>query len=525
MLFLNLFSSVYLSAQISPGELSKSHIEFDGIVNCTKCHTIGSGVPDAKCLDCHKEIQKLIQLKKGYHSSSEVNSKTCINCHSDHHGNDFNMVKLEEKKYNHKLTGYNLVGAHQKLDCKKCHKPEFIKVDKIAKKKGTYLGLGQKCLDCHQDYHKGTLSEKCLDCHNMDKFKPADKFNHDNSKFKLKGAHIRTKCVSCHEINKVEGKQFQKFTGLKFSNCIDCHKDVHDGKFGQNCIKCHNINSFKQLNSNNGFNHNLTNFPLQGKHLNVECKSCHKLNSYTSKLKFENCKDCHVDFHKGQFIKDDKNSDCKDCHSILNSFTFSTYSLAKHQKSIFVLQGAHIAIECASCHKINSNWNFKNLGKTCNDCHKDNHKGFIDPKFYPMANCKSCHGQDNWSDITFNHNLTNFNLEGKHKETSCKSCHFRVQENKIEQKFKFSNSNCTQCHKNIHGSQFEVNNETNCKNCHNSSLRWSADLFNHNKTNFPLDGKHLNVQCSACHFPLKSDSINKIVIYESGKTKCIDCHY
>ncbi len=47
-------------AQISPGELSKAHSHLEGLTNCTKCHVLGEKETTSKCLDCHKEIKKLI---------------------------------------------------------------------------------------------------------------------------------------------------------------------------------------------------------------------------------------------------------------------------------------------------------------------------------------------------------------------------------------------------------------------------------------------------------------------------------
>ena len=40
----------------SPGELSEKHAKYEGMGNCTLCHTVGSGVTDAKCLDCHDKL-------------------------------------------------------------------------------------------------------------------------------------------------------------------------------------------------------------------------------------------------------------------------------------------------------------------------------------------------------------------------------------------------------------------------------------------------------------------------------------
>jgi len=121
------FITIQVFAQLSPGELSKAHAYLEGLTNCTKCHMLGEKETTSKCLECHKEIKNLISQKKGYHSSSEVNGKKCAECHGEHFGRDFKLIRFDDKKFDHKLTGYNLEGKHKETKCVDCHKTEFIK--------------------------------------------------------------------------------------------------------------------------------------------------------------------------------------------------------------------------------------------------------------------------------------------------------------------------------------------------------------------------------------------------------------
>ena len=57
--------TIVSQAQISPGDLSASHSELEGMANCTKCHVLGGKVANDKCLDCHKELKARIDQKKG----------------------------------------------------------------------------------------------------------------------------------------------------------------------------------------------------------------------------------------------------------------------------------------------------------------------------------------------------------------------------------------------------------------------------------------------------------------------------
>ena len=40
-----------IGSLISPGDLTSPHKKYEGITSCTKCHALGGGIPDTKCLD------------------------------------------------------------------------------------------------------------------------------------------------------------------------------------------------------------------------------------------------------------------------------------------------------------------------------------------------------------------------------------------------------------------------------------------------------------------------------------------
>ena len=195
-------------AQVSPGDLAKSHAHLEGISNCTQCHSVGKEVTREKCLACHKEIKAEIDAHKGFHSSKEVGMKNCAVCHSDHHGRNFDMIRLDKKKFNHNLTGFALKGEHAKQECAACHTPERIKDPVLKKRKGTFLGLSQNCLSCHDDYHQGHLSKNCTECHNFTSWKNATGFDHNKTRFPLLGKHRTVKCIDCHKMEIVNGKKY-----------------------------------------------------------------------------------------------------------------------------------------------------------------------------------------------------------------------------------------------------------------------------------------------------------------------------
>jgi hypothetical protein len=585
-------------AQISPGDLTDYHAELEGMFKCTECHLLGQKIAEDKCLDCHKPLKARIDADKGYHRSSEVKGKDCISCHSEHHGRKFEIIRFDEDAFDHNLAGYKLEGAHAKEECAACHKTENITDPAILEKDYTYLGLEQACLTCHDDYHQNTLGEDCRKCHDFVKFEEAIKFEHNKTAFPLKGQHTEVACIDCHEKTQKNGKDFQAFANVAFESCVNCHDDVHSGRFGTKCAECHNEQSFQLINTNGGFNHNLTEFPLVGSHKRVNCKECHKSstnsktafkefaaytaydcvichddqhesrfgtdclechnqNSFRIKddlinidhnltayplegahetvdcrkchvadladpLAFGQCISCHTDYHDGQFPAEDGIRDCKECHNN-KKFAGSTFSFEEHAKSAFPLEGAHLATPCMACHLKDEHWEFKEIGNNCVDCHEDIHEDYLDSSFYPDQRCTNCHSENSWTAIAFDHEQTDFPLEGRHQTITCGKCHLKeVDDKKTPVQFTSLEKTCESCHNDVHFGQFALDELTRCDRCH-SPENWEAPYFKHDSTAFALDGAHESLDCGACHKPV-DDTENHYIVYKIESFECIDCH-
>ena len=196
----------------------------------------------------------------------------------------------------------------------------------------------------------------------------------------------------------------------------------------------------------------------------------------------------------------------------------------QHNAGIFPLKGAHVATPCFACHMKEEKWKFREIGKVCKDCHENIHNTFISDKYYPEANCEVCHNLGNWNDVNFDHKTTDFELEGAHTKQTCRDCHFNKEKTgHANQKFAGLATNCTNCHKDVHNKQFETNGITECKKCHNSDSFKPASKFDHSKTKFLLDGKHVNVACTKCHKEVTELGVT-FVLYKTNKLKCEDCH-
>lgn len=485
-------------------------------VDCRQCHK-PAFIPDEKirnkqftylgletnCSSCHNDV----------HRNSL--SKDCARCHTTQ---SFKPASL----FNHNTTAFPLKGKHQQVDCKSCHPVEWTDSKSYQKFKGINY---QSCVSCHTDPHKKNLGNHCSDCHSETSFKAFNGgrlFNHNSTAFALKGKHKSIQCAACHTLNLTAPELFQDKLGIKTTECIRCHSDPHQSKFGTNCSDCHSENGFQSMQQSDKFNHNLTAFKLEGKHEVVDCKKCHKT-KFTDPVAHNRCSDCHSDYHEGQFLSTNRISDCSDCHSV-HGFNITSYSIEQHATSSFPLEGAHIATPCSSCHFTNLKWKFKGLSKTCKDCHKDPHEPYINAKYYPDQNCSYCHTTSDWKEVHFDHQLSSYALEGRHKELTCMDCHRLKpgEQGHTYTHFTYKNSNCTDCHQNIHGDQFATEGKTDCKKCHNFQS-WQAGLFNHDQTAFKLDGKHRDLACSACH-KRTSEIPGTPIVYKIKSFQCADCH-
>ena len=185
-------------AQISPGELSEPHASLEGMKNCLRCHDLGEGPSDKKCLACHKEIAFGIDNRRGYHSGvTGKGRKNCYECHSEHAGRVYQLVHWPRgiDNFDHRETGYELAGKHGGRKCRDCHRSEFIVEDMtrfgdqvdVAR---TFLGLGTDCVGCHANEHRGQLGNECSRCHSNDGWKPAAGFDHRKSAYPLAGKHL-----------------------------------------------------------------------------------------------------------------------------------------------------------------------------------------------------------------------------------------------------------------------------------------------------------------------------------------------
>ena len=261
-----------LGSLVSPGRLTPPHSALEGLANCTKCHEQGQRVTVEKCVTCHKPIAE--RMAKGIGVHRDVKGD-CVRCHAEHTGEKGDLRPFDTHHFNHAaVTGFPVDGKHAGLprDCAACHKTR------------SFLTLRSSCTSCHNDAHKEALGQNCVTCHSTRvAFKEATSgFDHSKTPFPLTGSHRTLACATCH-VNRV-------YTGLKFAACSDCHRDVHRQPLGTSCSSCHTTDTWHT----NKIDHRRTSFPLVGRHVAVDCVSCHTQPAVKVRPKADTCASCHV---------------------------------------------------------------------------------------------------------------------------------------------------------------------------------------------------------------------------------------
>ena len=555
-------------AQVSPGPLSTPHEKLDGPTECFQCHagsTAKNGM-DARCLTCHTEIGWMQTAARGTHSKLE--GKECVSCHPEHGGRAFQLIVWDggaPEKFDHQRAGFVLEGKHAAAKCNSCHKPELQKsgaVTLIRKQDHatSWLGLEPACDKCHAEPHRGQLGLKCADCHVPKAWKPAPGFDHAKATFPLTGAHLKVLCAKCHLDPRVattvdaKGLPVAQWKPLPHDACISCHKDQHEGRFKDACAKCHTTAGWKVFNKTS-FNHDMTKYPLRGKHAAVDCAKCHDPKKAASaKPLFAACTSCHKDIHAGKATLLGLVVDCASCHTV-EGFDRPSYTAAAHAQSKFPLVGRHAATECQKCHvkladtpAVAAAWGAARVVlrpsfARCVPCHLDPHAGRFEPAGARAhkRGCLDCHSPVAFHPSSYDsrmHAGCVFPLNGAHQAVPCQNCHaeLKIPAGTSSMPADFARArvlhfdnlrrHCVDCHENQHGKQFAARKDKgDCQGCHDDRAFSPATKFVHNRdARFKLEGAHATTPCASCHVPQKDSTGKKFVIYRSTPNTCEACH-
>jgi len=477
-----------------------------------------------RCLACHHEIASRIRDGKGLHASDGYSD--CVQCHVEHQGRDFELIYWPDGRdsFRHESIGFPLAGAHSKLECRRCHRRELIDAPSIgdSPKKNldrSWLGLSPECRGCHEDFHRGQFQDACSSCHGAEAWKPAGLFDHSRAAFALEGRHRETACGKCHPPGDEGEKTGPAYRGIAFASCADCHRDPHEGELGGDCVRCHRASGWKEV-SEASFDHDQTKYPLRGRHRKLKCGACHQ--DGKSRPKHDRCVDCHRDEHRRRPEDAGRWADCENCHGV-EGFIPARYDLKTHARTGFPLVGSHMAIACDGCHIKDESGKtlLSPAHDTCGDCHLSPH-GKLEPDLAGASACSSCHREEDWSRVEFDHDPTGFSLEHRHAALPCRDCHPRSSKASWPLWASSTKRDCEDCHEDPHESQFlRQDGRRACGRCH-VTLDWLAEGFDHDRdSRFPLRGGHERIACSACHRPL---SPGHSLEFKGIETRCAACH-
>jgi hypothetical protein len=438
---------------LSPGKLSRPHASLEGVAQCSACHELGKrGVDDARCLSCHEPLARRVAQRKGFHAT--LRALPCAQCHKDHFGADFRLVRLDTAGFDHDTTGFVLALSHDTVPCRSCHNAERLTepvTRAYAERHGvagrTFLGLGTTCLDCHRsdDPHGVQFRDRrCADCHDESAWRRTPGFRHERTRYALTGRHQDLACGDCHEPTVAGQARTAQYVGLEYHRCAACHADPHRGAMRGSCESCHSTGGWQSLDRNRfeaTFDHATTRFPLVAAHARARCNACHQPRATrdpTVRIRWAggtptaayrrpvatDCLSCHVDSHQGSFARTPGGIACGNCHSQEEWYP-TTYDLARHNRETYPLTGGHAAVPCSACHQPPTSGPraapvFRLPKHECVDCHAAD-----DPHEDQFGDrpCTDCHVTEAFRISAFDHARTRYPLDGAHRDVPCIKCH------------------------------------------------------------------------------------------------------
>lgn len=263
--------------------------------------------------------------------------------------------------------------------------------------------------------------------------------------------------------------------------------------------------------------------------MSARCASCHKEIGWLSargrgihgrpEVKGATCASCHPD-HAGRDFA-------------LVTWSEGSEARFDHRRAGWPLVQSHAQARCADCHATKyqrspaaglapggtpARW--AGLEPGCASCHEDVHRGAL------KADCTACHDAGEWK-VTpgFSHDSTAYPLAAKHREVACDDCHLAARLNPrkdpagqpIPVYRPVSSTSCASCHRDVHAGRLGPN----CAGCHSTRgfREIDRDNFDHDRTKYPLDGRHAAVRCAGCHGRFAT-AAEKTPAFR----RCTDCH-
>ena len=472
---------------------------------CVSCHSSGYAGTPSECRNCHQTNYNAAQVPSHTAAGIPVECKTC-----------HTAASWKPSIFMHSSTGFALTGAHAAIvQCSTCHH-------------GNTTSAQPACISCHQAQYNNApghvannFPTDCRLCHNNNSWLSAS-FNHSQTNFPLTGVHLTVACVSCHASG---------YAGTS-AECRNCHQTNYNAAqvpshtaagIPVECKTCHTPTGWKP----SLFMHSSTGFPLTGAHAAiVQCSTCHQGNTTSAQPA---CISCHqVQYNNAPgHVASKFPTDCRLCHNN-NNWLGATFN---HSLTNFPLTGAHLSVECVSCHTAG----YTGTSMECKSCHQTNYNSATNPNHQTLGlsvTCADCHTTNpGWKPASFPTHSTYFALTGAHATiaNNCVACH--------NGNYSTTPNTCYGCHTTDYNNtknpvHTAANFSTACTSCHTTTA-WVPSTFNHT-TYFPISsGRHTNISCVTCHTTPANYSIFTCVTagchsgahnQSQGSAGCYRCH-
>jgi len=250
--------------------------------------------------------------------------------------------------------------------------------------------------------------------------------------------------------------------------------------------------------------HNQTPFPLDGRHRDVACESCHIQGTYKGTP--TKCFDCHWMRRQDDRYRLQLGAMCDTCHrtSAWTSVQWNHGSMTGMQ-----LGAAHRSLSCVSCHR---NQTFQMTQATCIACHERDYRAAQTPNHVAAGFSTACETCHRTSDTSFRGATAHafFPLVGRHAQIACSACH-------INNVYVGTPRDCAGCHRTLYDRTTAPNHVAagfppTCEGCHRATdVSWNQGMFSHR---FPITSGPHRQSCATCHQTSSSYAV----------FTCLACH-
>jgi hypothetical protein len=392
--------------------------------------------------------------------------------------------------------------------CLDCHAPIEAQLDEGVGLHGVLVGAAaERCASCHAEHHGDLFPLVSPASFQLAGVPDPEAFDHGPIGWVMEGKHLEQACSACHEHadSGIPPEGARRFLGITQA-CADCHEDPHEARHGSACADCHVQTGFESQRFVDHDRH----LALTGGHAGLGCATCHPEGDGAHGLaalrapgyhgEGRRCADCHATPHRAPFregtallLEQPAEQACAACHLAEHESweqAAQLLSAEAHARSGFALDGPHQELSCAHCHADpRQSVRVARQGRASAPLGLDlaalaQRRG-IAPASLPRSSPQAFE------------RVPDFTPFG--------------------QRFPGRGADeCAACHADPHAGQFVgrqgsgPSGAAGCLDCHarDSFAAPQFGLAEHARTGLPLEGRHGELACSACHPSVGADPVS-----------------